>query len=70
MVDENTICAAANLGSMLNGEFEDVKKLNDLLTEKNRVTGWDTPIHVDAASSGFITPFMWPELNGTIASYS
>ncbi|PRQ45340.1 putative glutamate decarboxylase [Rosa chinensis] len=62
MVDENTICVAAILGSTLNGEFEDVKRLNDLLVEKNQETGWDTPIHVDAASGGFIAPFLYPEL--------
>ncbi|KAJ6402334.1 hypothetical protein OIU84_014426 [Salix udensis] len=62
MVDENTICVAAILGSTLNGEFEDVKLLNDLLVEKNKATGWDTPIHVDAASGGFIAPFIYPEL--------
>ncbi|XP_027333829.1 glutamate decarboxylase 1-like [Abrus precatorius] len=62
MVDENTICVAAILGSTLNGEFEDVKVLNDLLVEKNKQTGWDTPIHVDAASGGFIAPFLYPEL--------
>ncbi|KAG8373522.1 hypothetical protein BUALT_Bualt11G0032900 [Buddleja alternifolia] len=62
MVDENTICVAAILGSTLNGEFEDVKRLNDLLIEKNKVTGWDTPVHVDAASGGFIAPFLYPEL--------
>ncbi|CAN4114699.1 unnamed protein product [Withania somnifera] len=62
MVDENTICVAAILGSTLNGEFEDVKKLNDLLIKKNKETGWDTPIHVDAASGGFIAPFLYPEL--------
>ncbi|KAA8529912.1 hypothetical protein F0562_034484 [Nyssa sinensis] len=62
LVDENTICVAAILGSTLNGEFEDVKRLNDLLLEKNKKTGWDTPIHVDAASGGFIAPFIYPEL--------
>ena len=62
MVDENTICVAAILGSTLNGEFEDVKGLNELLTEKNKQTGWDTPIHVDAASGGFIAPFLYPKL--------
>uniref|UniRef100_A0A7C8ZGJ2 Glutamate decarboxylase n=1 Tax=Opuntia streptacantha TaxID=393608 RepID=A0A7C8ZGJ2_OPUST len=62
MVDENTICVAAILGSTLNGEFEDVKLLNDLLLEKNKQTGWETPIHVDAASGGFIAPFLYPEL--------
>lgn len=39
LVDENTICVAAILGSTLNGEFEDVKLLNDLLLEKNKITG-------------------------------
>ncbi|KAK3442483.1 hypothetical protein EUGRSUZ_B02632 [Eucalyptus grandis] len=62
LVDENTICVAAILGSTLNGEFEDVKLLNDLLLEKNKQTGWNTPIHVDAASGGFIAPFLYPEL--------
>ncbi|XP_040366078.1 glutamate decarboxylase 5 isoform X2 [Rosa chinensis] len=62
MVDENTICVAAILGSTLTGEFEDVKLLNDLLIKKNKETGWETPIHVDAASGGFIAPFLYPEL--------
>lgn len=62
MVDENTICVAAILGSTLTGEFEDVKLLNDLLSEKNKKTGWETPIHVDAASGGFVAPFLYPEL--------
>ncbi|KAA3459694.1 glutamate decarboxylase-like [Gossypium australe] len=62
MVDENTICVAAILGSTLTGEFENVKLLNELLTKKNKETGWDTPIHVDAASGGFIAPFVYPEL--------
>ncbi|KAE8662240.1 Glutamate decarboxylase [Hibiscus syriacus] len=62
MVDENTICVAAILGSTLTGEFENVKLLNELLTNKNNETGWDTPIHVDAASGGFIAPFVYPDL--------
>lgn len=62
LVDENTICVCAILGSTYNGEFEDVKMLNDLLVQKNKKTGWDTPIHVDAASGGFIAPFLYPDL--------
>jgi len=54
MVDENSICVAAILGSTFTGEFEYVKLLNDLLAEKNAKTAWETPIHVDAASGGFI----------------
>jgi glutamate decarboxylase len=39
MVDENTICVAAILGSTLTGDFEDVKKLSYLLVAKNKETG-------------------------------
>ena len=39
LVDENTICVCAILGSTYNGEFEDVKRLNELLEEKNKETG-------------------------------
>ena len=42
MVDENSICVAAILGSTLNGEFEDVKLLNNLLLEKNKKIGYST----------------------------
>ena len=62
MVDENTIYVAAILGSTLNGVFEDVQLLNGLLTEKNKETGYETPIHVVAASGGFIAPFLYPDL--------
>ncbi|CAI9270656.1 unnamed protein product [Lactuca saligna] len=62
MVDENTICVATILGSTMNGEFEDVKLLNDLLMKKNEETKWETPIHVDAASGGFVAPFLYPNL--------
>lgn len=35
-----------------------MKAVNDLLIEK----GLDVPIHVDAASGGFVAPFVVPEL--------
>jgi len=28
----------------------------------NKEKGWNVPIHVDAASGGFIAPFLYPEL--------
>ncbi|KAI5455562.1 pyridoxal phosphate-dependent transferase [Mariannaea sp. PMI_226] len=40
------------------GEYEDVKAINDLLVERNI----DVPIHVDAASGGFVAPFVVPDL--------
>jgi glutamate decarboxylase len=62
LVDENTIAVVGILGSTLTGEFEPIKKLNDALVEMNKKTGWDVPIHVDAASGGFVAPFLYPDL--------
>ncbi|KAG0624884.1 hypothetical protein M758_2G011600 [Ceratodon purpureus] len=62
LCDENTICVCAILGSTYNGEFEDVELLNDLLEKKNAEKGWHIPIHVDAASGGFIAPFIYPDI--------
>lgn len=58
LVDENTIGICAILGTTYTGEYEDVKAINDLLTKK----GLSTPIHVDAASGGFVAPFVVPDL--------
>jgi len=63
LVDENTIGVAVILGSTYTGEYEDVKRVNDLLLEKNKVfDGYTVPIHVDAASGGFVAPFVVPDL--------
>ncbi|KAJ8662801.1 glutamate decarboxylase [Lichtheimia ornata] len=61
-VDENTIGVCAILGSTYTGHYEDVKTLNELLEEKCSANGWDVGIHVDAASGGFVAPFVVPEL--------
>jgi glutamate decarboxylase len=58
LVDENTIGICVILGTTYTGEYEDVKAVNDLLVEK----GLDCPIHVDAASGGFVAPFVVPDL--------
>ncbi|CAG8975509.1 hypothetical protein HYALB_00012285 [Hymenoscyphus albidus] len=58
LVDENTIGICVILGTTYTGEYEDVKAVNDLLLERNI----DTVIHVDAASGGFVAPFVVPEL--------
>lgn len=50
------ICAI--LGTTYTGEYEDIKAVNDLLVEKKL----DCPIHVDAASGGFVAPFVDPDL--------
>lgn len=58
LVDENTIGICAILGTTYTGQYEDVKGINDLLVQK----GLNTPIHVDAASGGFVAPFVNPTL--------
>ncbi len=58
LVDENTIGICVILGSTYTGEYEDVKGVNDLLVQK----GLSVPIHVDAASGGFVAPFVVPDL--------
>ena len=58
LVDENTIGICAIIGTTYTGEYEDVKAINDLLVERKI----DCPIHVDAASGGFVAPFVVPDL--------
>ncbi|KAJ4360211.1 uncharacterized protein N0V89_000771 [Didymosphaeria variabile] len=58
LIDENTIGICSILGTTYTGEYEDTKAINDLLVEKNI----DVPIHVDAASGGFVAPFVNPGL--------
>ena len=48
----------AILGTTYTGEYEDIKAINDLLVERNI----DVDIHVDAASGGFVAPFVNPGL--------
>jgi len=62
MVDENTIAVVGILGSTYTGEYEPIEELNAALEELNQRTGWEVPIHVDAASGGFVAPFSAPEL--------
>ncbi len=62
MVDENTIAVVGILGSTYTGEYEPIEELNDALVSLNEKTGWDVPIHVDAASGGFVAPFSSPNL--------
>ncbi|KAG8744938.1 hypothetical protein FRC10_009173 [Ceratobasidium sp. 414] len=60
-IDENTIGVMVILGSTYTGAFEDVEGMAKLLDEYEAKTGQDVPIHVDAASGGFIAPFAYPK---------
>ncbi len=61
MCDENTICVVPIAGVTWTGMNDDVEALDRELDALNRRTGYDIPIHVDAASGGFILPFINPE---------
>jgi glutamate decarboxylase len=60
--DENTIGVAAVLGSTFDGSYEPVKEIAAALDELERERGINVPLHVDAASGGFIAPFIQPNL--------
>lgn len=61
-VDENTIGVVAILGVTHTGAYEPVKQIHDALVALNADKGWQVPLHVDAASGGFVAPFISPDL--------
>ncbi|MCW3007954.1 MAG: glutamate decarboxylase 4-like [Solirubrobacterales bacterium] len=58
LVDENTVAVGAILGNTFTGEVDDVAGIDEML----RSLPYEVPIHVDAASGGFVAPFLVPEL--------
>ena len=60
--DERTIGVVPTLGITYTGAYEPVKAIAEALDTVQAHTGVDIPIHVDAASGGFIAPFIQPEL--------
>lgn len=61
-VDENTICVGVVLGTTYTGQMDSITEINDALLEIKKDKGWDIPMHVDAASGGFVAPFIYPNL--------
>ncbi|WBB64565.1 glutamate decarboxylase [Streptomyces sp. WMMC500] len=61
-VDENTIGVVAILGVTYTCDYEPVKEIAAELDAIQADTGLDVPVHVDAASGGFVAPFLRPEL--------
>lgn len=63
-IDENTIGIFVILGSTYTGHYEPVEEISKILDEYEQKTGVDIPIHVDAASGGFIAPFTKAKVGG------
>ncbi|KAI0597256.1 pyridoxal phosphate-dependent transferase [Biscogniauxia sp. FL1348] len=63
-IDENTIGVFVILGSTYTGHYEPVEEISKILDEYEKETGHDIPIHVDAASGGFVAPFTYAQAGG------
>ncbi|RYC57217.1 hypothetical protein CHU98_g8990 [Xylaria longipes] len=63
-IDENTIGVFVILGSTYTGHYEPVEEISKILDEYQERTGVDIPIHVDAASGGFVAPFTYAGAGG------
>ena len=61
-VDENTIGVVAILGTTFTGELEPVGEICAALDKLAADGGCDVPVHVDAASGGFVVPFLHPDV--------
>jgi glutamate decarboxylase len=62
LCDENTIMVVPTLGVTTCCLYEPVQAIATALDELEQKTGLDIPIHVDAASGGFLAPFCDPGL--------
>lgn len=60
--DENTIGVVGILGSTYTGHFDPIDQLDEVVAGLNDANGWQIPVHVDAASGGFVAPFAYPDL--------
>ncbi|KAI1190726.1 glutamate decarboxylase [Nemania serpens] len=63
-IDENTIGVFVILGSTYTGHYEPVEEISKILDDYQERTGIDIPIHVDAASGGFVAPFTFAGAGG------
>lgn len=60
-IDENTIGVVAVVGTTFTGECDDVEGLDKHLQELKNDRGLEVPMHIDAASGGFVFPFSHPD---------
>jgi glutamate decarboxylase len=61
-VDEDTIGVVAILGTTYTGELEPIAEICAALDKLAADGGVDVPVHVDAASGGFVVPFLHPDI--------
>jgi glutamate decarboxylase len=61
-LDERTIAVAGVLGTTFTGQMDNLDSINTLLERVESERGLRIPLHIDAASGGFILPFSQPDL--------
>jgi glutamate decarboxylase len=71
-IDEDTIGVVGILGTTFTGELEPIAEICAALdklaagqgerSDGTKISGLDIPVHVDAASGGFVVPFLHPDL--------
>ncbi len=61
-IDENTIGVVPTFGVTFTCHYEPVAAICAALDKLQEEKGWDIPVHVDAASGGFIAPFVEPDI--------
>lgn len=62
LCDENTIGVVQTLGITFTGQYEPIFDIAVALDKFEKTTGLDIPLHIDAASGGFLAPFCAPEV--------
>jgi glutamate decarboxylase len=60
-IDESTIGVVAVLGTTFTGHADDFKGIDELLRRLRDEKGLEVPMHIDAASGGFVWPFLYPD---------
>jgi glutamate decarboxylase len=60
--DENTIGVVPTLGTTFTLQYEPVQAVATALDDLEEEHGLDVPMHIDAASGGFIAPFIHPSV--------
>jgi glutamate decarboxylase len=61
LLDERTIAVAGLLGTTFTGQMDDLRSIDALLLRLAEERDWSIPLHIDAASGGFIVPFARPQ---------
>lgn len=62
VADEHTIAVGALLGTTFTGQIDELGEIDALLQRLEAEHGWRIPLHIDAASGGFLAPFTRPDL--------